>query len=93
VDVFDREGLRGPQALCRLDMAAVAEQPHTGDVEQVAELLREALQLAAATPFQPILQRTSELLASSPGWRDTQPMKEIEDLHRSVAHSSRAMGL
>jgi tetratricopeptide (TPR) repeat protein len=88
VGVFDREGLRGPQALCRLDMAAALAQQREGNVEQVAGLLREALQLAATTPFESILQRTSELLASTPGWRDTRPMKEIEELHRTVARSS-----
>lgn len=86
--VFDAEGLRGPQALTRLDMAsALVQDVQEGSAEEVASLVHESLTVASATLFQPVMQRASELLSGLEPWQRTPAVIDLEELHRELTAS------
>jgi len=81
---FDAAGLRGPQALTRLDLAtAVIRPPGTADPERAAALVHEALSVAQADQYQPVAQRAAEFLQSVEPWHDLPAVRDVEEAVRS----------
>jgi transcriptional regulator with XRE-family HTH domain len=61
---YDSAGVRGPQALSRLDMATALVQGQGADLEQAASLVHEALSVTGAADFAPVATRAVEFLAT-----------------------------
>lgn len=80
--VFDDEGLAGPQALTRLDLAAalLGAEP-----ERAERLVRESLAIASTARFNPVLQRVDELLAEAESRGIAHAFRDAAELRRRVA--------
>ena len=81
---FDTAGLRGPQALTRLDMAtALVSSPGTADPERAAALAEQALRVSGAGQFQSVGQRAAEFLAAAQPWHDLPAVQAVQEAVRS----------
>ncbi len=70
--VFDREGLRGPQALTRLDLATAALMAPDPEPERAAQLAAEAIAVSAPQRLESVNLRAREFLHRARPWA-TQP--------------------
>ncbi|MDG4795476.1 helix-turn-helix transcriptional regulator [Micromonospora sp. WMMD1082] len=78
IAVFDAEGLRGPQALSRLDLATA--HLHAGDPDRAAELALRALRLTAEHRFASVYQRTREFLTAARPFGRHPGLRDVADL-------------
>jgi DNA-binding XRE family transcriptional regulator len=84
---FDRAGLRGPQALSRLDLATAALMSDKPEVEHGCALAKQALSVAADHHFESVNQRAQEFLAAVQPWVAEAPVREVAELVH--AHAAR----
>jgi transcriptional regulator with XRE-family HTH domain len=79
---FDRAGLRGPQALTRLDLAtaALTARDRDPDPDRAADLVMEAMTVTEAQRFESVTKRAEEFMEAAQPWSKRPRMKEIADL-------------
>jgi transcriptional regulator with XRE-family HTH domain len=88
--VFDREGLRGPQALTRLDLATAALMAPGPDPELASRMAAEAITVSAPQRLESVSQRAHEFLtaaqpyAADPGVRAVAELVADQDGMRSI---------
>lgn len=85
---FDAQGLQGPRALTRLDIAvSLIQDAAHAEPERAAVLTQEALTVAGAQQFQPIAQRAEEFVTAAAPWRDVAAVREVTEMTRDLSSS------
>ncbi|MGK5738111.1 helix-turn-helix domain-containing protein [Micromonospora sp. URMC 103] len=79
IDAFDVAGLRGPQALSRLDLAT-AYLRGDPDPEQAGALALEALTLTADQRYESVNQRTRQFLATARPFAQQPQLRQVAEL-------------
>ena len=86
---FDAQGLQGPRALTRLDIAvSLVQDASHAEPERAAVLTHEALTVAGAQQFQPIAQRAEEFVTAAAPWRDIAAVREVAELTKDLSSST-----
>ncbi|MEH0975115.1 helix-turn-helix transcriptional regulator [Micromonospora sp. CPCC 205546] len=80
IAAFDSAGLRGPQALSRLDLATAHLHVDDPDPEQAATLVMEALTLTADQRFESVHQRARQFLAVAGPFARHPRLRQVADL-------------
>jgi tetratricopeptide (TPR) repeat protein len=80
LDAFDRSGLRGPQALSRLDLATAELRRPDPDVEHACALVAQAMTLTADYRFASVRQRAGQFLGTAIRWRQQRCVRDVTDL-------------
>jgi transcriptional regulator with XRE-family HTH domain len=79
---FDSAGLRGPQALTRLDLASALLMPNDVDTDQACRLVGEAMSVASNERFESVAQRAREFVALAEPWATEPSVREVAELVR-----------
>ncbi len=77
---FDREKLRGPQALTRLDLATAALMSPDPEPERAAQLAAEAIAVSAPHRLESVNLRAHEFLDRARPWASHPRMRAVADL-------------
>lgn len=86
---FDAQGLQGPRALTRLDIAvSLVQDASHAEPERAAVLTQEALTVVGAQQFKPIAQRAEEFVTAAAPWRDIAAMREVAELTKDLSSST-----
>jgi hypothetical protein len=92
LSTFDGAGLRGPQALSRLDLATALLRGAKPEVERACELATEALTLTTGHRYESVTQRARQFLAATDAWATTPPVREVAQAILDRARPSLAAG-
>lgn len=87
ITAFDEKGLRGPQALSRLDLATALLMPG-GDLERACAVARQAMTVTGSDAFASVTLRAHEFLALAQPWHRQPAVREIHDLVSSTTSAS-----
>ncbi len=82
---FDAAGLRGPQALSRIDQAAAWLMGDRPDPERACGLVKEALSYVPEAAPESVVQRSREFIGSAAAWRRLPAVREVGELVAGVA--------
>jgi hypothetical protein len=82
---FDRAGLRGPQALSRLDLATAALMSGKPELERSCVLVKQAMTVAAEHRFESVRQRAQEFLSAASTWAAEPSVREVAELVHAYA--------
>ncbi|MGC5332836.1 helix-turn-helix domain-containing protein [Micromonospora sp. DT62] len=80
IAAFDTAGLRGPQALSRLDLATVHLHTDDPEPEQAATLAMQALTLTADQRLESVHQRARQFLAVARPFARQPQLRQVADL-------------
>jgi tetratricopeptide (TPR) repeat protein len=90
---LDAQGLRGWQALTRLDLAGAHVLDRTdAEPERAAELVQQALSVPGADQFRPVVQRAHEFATTGEPWHDIPAVRDVTDAIRTLPAMSRPIG-
>lgn len=87
LQAFDEAGLRGPQALSRLDLASSHLLAGAVDPDAACDLVREAMRVARDERFESVAQRAEEFTRVARPWASQPSVKDVTELVRG--HRSR----
>jgi hypothetical protein len=79
---FDAAGLRGPQALSRLDQASALLMGRRPEPEQACAVLADALSRVENERFESVVQRSREFLRSADPWEGLPAVRQARELVR-----------
>lgn len=86
---FDAQGLQGPRALTRLDIAvSLIQDAAHAEPERAAVFTQEALLIAGAQQFRPIAQRAEEFVTAATPWRGIAAVREVTELTKDFSSST-----
>lgn len=80
LSVFDREELRGPQALTRLDLATAALMSRDPEPERAAQLAADAIAVSAPQGLESVKLRAREFLDRARPWASQPGIRAIAEL-------------
>jgi tetratricopeptide (TPR) repeat protein len=77
---FDAAGLRGPQALTRLDLATAALRSPDPDPDRASELAAQAMAVSASQRFESVAKRAREFVVAARPWAGRPAVREVAEL-------------
>lgn len=86
INAFDAAGLRGPQALSRLDLATAYLQHDNPEPEQASALALEALTLTEDQRYESVNQRARQFLAAARPFAQQPQLRHIAELLSDRTH-------
>ncbi|MFY1703003.1 helix-turn-helix domain-containing protein [Micromonospora sp. WMMA1923] len=85
IDAFDAAGLRGPQALSRLDLATAHLKGTDPDYERAAALAIDALAITDDQRYESVSQRARQFLATARAFKRPE-LRQVADILASRRH-------
>jgi tetratricopeptide (TPR) repeat protein/transcriptional regulator with XRE-family HTH domain len=79
IDAFDRAGLRGPQALSRLDLATALLMPG-GDLDRACAVAAEAMAVISTDVFESVALRSAEFVGAAQPWGRSPLVRDVREL-------------